>query len=175
MKNLLCAPLALVLVLFAVIPTNAALTNFTFLNGFSGLNEVGPNASTGGGSINTLQYDDSVGTFGTFSVDVSFSGLSASASAAHIHGLAGVGTNTGVLQGLTATAATAGTISGTWTIASAAHRDGLFGGLTYLNIHNSTFTGGELRGQLIPIPEPSVLGLSSLGLGLLVMRWRQKR
>jgi hypothetical protein len=44
----------------------------------------------------------------------------------------------------------------------------------YFNIHTSTFGGGEIRGQILPVPEPSVLALTALGLGGLIV-WRVRR
>jgi hypothetical protein len=42
----------------------------------------------------------------------------------------------------------------------------LLGGNWYLNIHSSTFPGGEIRGQLLAIPEPHHYAMMA-GLGLL--------
>lgn len=157
----------------------AAVTDFTFLNGFSGANESSANGSSGSFQINNLQFDDTVGAFGTLSLNVSFSGLSGNATAAHIHGLAPVGVSTGVLQGLTVTPATAGTISGSWAPVSAAQVTGLFGGQTYLNLHSTTIPGGEWRGQLGPVPaavpEPSTWALFGVGaLGFLYQHRRRR-
>jgi MYXO-CTERM domain-containing protein len=149
----------------------AAVTQFTFLNGMSGANESPANASTAIGTINTLQFDDSVGTFGTLSINVTFSGLSSTASASHLHGFSNATTNAGVIAVLTVTAATSGTITGSWAPASALQVSQLFSGLTYINLHTSTFPGGEIRGQLVPVPEPGVFGLLGVtGLALLRRR-----
>ena len=153
---------------------HAAVTQFTFLNGMTGANEVGPNGSTATGTITTLQFDDSVSAFGTLSISLLFSGLSANATAAHVHGFSNATTNSGVLQGLTATPATSGTITGSWAPGSALQVSQLFAGLTYINLHNDTFPGGEIRGQLVPVPEPGISGLLGMT-GLALLRRRSRR
>ena len=47
------------------------------------------------------------------------------------------------------------------------------GGLAYWNIHSAGFPGGEIRGFLAPVPEPSTLAL--FGLGAAAMAWRLRR
>lgn len=56
----------------------------------------------------------------------------------------------------------------------------LFAGIaneeTYLNIHTTAFPGGEIRGFLVPVPEPFTLSLFSAGLvGAVAMRRRLKK
>jgi len=50
----------------------------------------------------------------------------------------------------------------------------LEGGLWYINIHSANFGGGEIRGQILPVPEPSTLALLGLGAGALVWRLRRR-
>jgi hypothetical protein len=53
---------------------------------------------------------------------------------------------------------------GTVALAEAGLITALNSGNTYANIHNPTFPGGEIRGQIQVTPEPSTLLLFSTGL-----------
>jgi len=44
----------------------------------------------------------------------------------------------------------------------------------YVNIHTSAFPGGEIRGQLAPIPEPSTYAMFAAGLGVVGLMWRRR-
>lgn len=52
---------------------------------------------------------------------------------------------------------------------------GLDAGKAYLNIHTSTFGGGEIRGLLVPVPEPQTYALMLAGLGVLAWVARRQR
>ena len=54
--------------------------------------------------------------------------------------------------------------SGSVTLAEQALFDGAVAGKAYLNIHTSAFPGGEIRGFLVEVPEPSTLALFGFGL-----------
>ncbi len=58
---------------------------------------------------------------------------------------------------------------GTTALAELALFTAIADGRAYLNIHSTTFPGGEIRGFLAPVevPEPSTYAMLLLGLGLL--------
>jgi len=172
--------------LFALNHTSfAAIENFTVsLDGA----QDGGGARTGSGS-GTLTLDTTADTL-TFN-NIVWSGLSADSTASHIHGPAAAGVNTGVIYFLSSPATftttgagiRSGTISGTMNLTDptqngvaypvASQIADLENGLWYINVHSTAFPGGEIRGQILPVPEPSTLALLGLGVGALV--WRQRR
>jgi hypothetical protein len=126
----------------------------------------------------------------TLSIDALFFGLSGLTTVAHIHccvappGTVGVAVTPGTLPGfpvgvnfatystvldLTNSATyTAGFINnfggGTVAGASAALLEGMNDGTAYFNVHSSTYPGGEIRGFLQPVPEPTTWALMAFGL-----------
>jgi hypothetical protein len=150
-------------------PADAGI--ITFATNLSGLNEVPPNGSTATG--NAIVIVDDIAN--TVSVDVTFSGLiGGPATAAHIHCCVPAGVNAPVVIPFTGfPAATSGTYSNFFTGIAPATIAGLEAFQGYVNIHNATFPGGEIRGQLVP--EPGAAGLLAIGLGLLgFARWRRR-
>jgi hypothetical protein len=167
----------------------------------SGAVEAPPNASPGTGTV-TVDFDLAAHTM---TVDVTFSGLLAGTTAAHIHcctavpgtATAGVATELPTFTGFPL-GVTSGTYShifdtslaATWnpnfvdtfgggTIAGAesAFIAGLDSGSAYLNLHTTFAPGGEIRGFLQPVPEPATFALLALGapVVLLAARRRGKR
>jgi len=173
--------------------SHAAVIEYETL--LSGLNEPSPNASPGIGDANVV-YDDLAHTL---KIHVVFSGLTGTTTASHIHaptavpfsGSAGVATTTpyfagfpiGVTSGsydntLDLTLASSWNPSfvtahgGTTAGAEADFATALADGKAYLNIHSSTFPGGEIAGFLRVVPEPTTLALLALG-GLTLIRRRR--
>lgn len=86
-------------------------------------------------------------------VNMSFSGLSAAATAAHIHGPGGAGTNASVLFPFTGVpAGTSGAIPEQTFNITPTQLGYLQNGYLYMNVHNSVFPGGEIRGQIVLVP-----------------------
>jgi hypothetical protein len=81
--------------------------------------------------------------------DVTYSGLTGPAMAAHIHGPADPGKNAGVVVPLTGSLKSP--IKGSKVLTSAEVAD-LEAGKYYVNIHTAANKGGEIRGQLMPAP-----------------------
>lgn len=165
----------------------------TYFASLSGANENPANASPATGlalvTIDTTAH--------TLEFDVTFSGLTANATAAHIHccvappGSVGVATQTPSLTGFPA--ATSGTYLNTFDTtltstfsssfvtangntaagAEAALAAGLAAGRAYFNIHTSQFPGGEIRGFLTPEPETLTLAGGALA-ALVLARFRRR-
>jgi len=51
----------------------------------------------------------------------------------------------------------------------------LFEGNTYFDIHDINFPSGEIRGVLVPIPEPGTLISTGFGAAIMLVRTRKRR
>lgn len=148
---------------------HASATIWTFNDPITAIQEVIPNASHGLGSI-IGTYDD---VSKILSHTTTFSGLVAGTSAAHFHGPALPGVNASVQIGLAGfpVGVTSGVYSNSHAL-TALQETQFLGGLWYVNIHTTFSPGGEIRGQLNPVPGPATAALLALG-GVMAMRRRR--
>jgi hypothetical protein len=162
-------PLAL-LVIAAAFAAGVASAQWTFDANLSGLGENPPNASPGTGFgtvvLNAAQTQ--------ITVDENWSALTAPATASHIHGPAGAGTNAPVLFPFSGVPlATSGAIPEQSFSITSTQVGYLFSGFLYMNVHDANFPGGEIRGQLLLVPEPASAALLALGAIPLAVRLRR--
>ena len=179
----------------------ASAHTVTYVGTLSNVGEPAAAAGSLGTGTVSVAFDDD--TF-TMKVDVSFSGMSGTSTASHIHcctgtagtGSAGVATPVpyfpsfplGVTSGsysMTFDMTQASSWNpafvtangGTVSSAFAAFATGLADGKAYLNIHSTLSTGGEIRTFLVaaPVPEPETYALMLGGLGALALLARRRR
>lgn len=193
MRNML----SLAVVACALIHATAAQAAVTKLRAtLSGANEVPANMSPGIGEA--WVYHDDVAD--TLRIRISFSGLLGTTTASHIHcctapdGNAMVATTVptfigfplGVSSGSYDETFSLQDISfynpgfvtahgGTLEQARADFLAGLYGRLSYVNVHSTAFPPGEIRGQLGVVPEPASWAMMIVGFGLLGVRMRRRR
>ncbi|MEO7297961.1 MAG: CHRD domain-containing protein [Verrucomicrobiota bacterium] len=169
------------LILCGVVSVRAR--SFQYVVNFRGPDEFPPNASPGTGT-GTVIYDN---TAHTLQLQASFSGLTGTTTASHIHAPttaprfqnAGVATTTPSFSGFPL-GVTSGSFSntldltltssynpsfvtangGTTAAAEAALAESMLAGKAYWNIHSSTFPGGEIRGFLtLVLPSIRIVNL----------------
>lgn len=163
-----------------------------------GSSEIPAATTTGSGyAIVTFDFD-----LMTMRVQATFSGLVGNTTASHIHcctaspgaSNVGVATQTPTFVGFPlgvkadtydhtfdmslSSSYNAAFITAHGGTVSTAFNDlvaGLDNGNAYLNIHTSSFPGGELRALLVPVPEPETYALMLGGLGVLALGARRRR
>jgi len=86
--------------------------------------------------------------------NVTFQDLAGTYINAHFHGPAAGGVNAGVMFGIhdaNLVGETSGQLTG-FTMVDPAITQNILDGLAYINIHSSSYPGGEIRGQVVPEP-----------------------
>ena len=165
----------LILSFMAAVTSGQAQSFQVVLNGI----QAGGGGRQGLGNVNVTLNGATLTLVGTFS------GISVGANAAHIHGPAAAGSTASPVYnfgglGLITLGGMSGTMSGTFSLAPvgaytvAQQLTDLNNSLWYFNIHSTTFGGGEIRGQITPVLEPSTVGLVGLGLGGLLLSMRRR-
>ena len=112
-----------------------------------------------------LSYDDASNLL---SWDIAFSGLQGTETAAHFHGPATPGNSAGIQIGLPLSSPKIGTAT-----LNATQESDLLNDLWYVNIHSTVAPSGEIRGQLLMVPEPQVY--ATLLAGLALVGWATRR
>ena len=154
----------------------ASATTFAFMATLSNVGEPVP-TSTGSGTASVIFDDVAL----TVSVNESFANLVNNASAAHIHCCTALPLtgSSGVALGFAGfPSAKTGVYSNTFTLATGPFATLLAGtqaGKAYVNIHSpGLYAGGEIRGFLMPVPEPETYALMLAGLGLVGVAARRR-
>ena len=114
----------------------------------------------------SITFDDQTSLL---SWNISWSGLSGTLTVAHFHGPATPAQNAGVQVDFLGIAPGPPSIGST--VISGTQAADLLAELWYINIHSTTFPGGEIRGQVVP--EPSTALLLATGLAALAVRRRR--
>jgi hypothetical protein len=198
MKKLLIGLSGFLLTVVLPVPAGWAATTVLFAN-LSQANEVPATGSPGTGTA-TVTLDTSAQTL---HVVESFGGLGSNTTASHIHCCLASPFLPGVNVGVATTTPTfpgfpLGVTSGTYdmifdlTLASsynpafvtaqgglpqaeAALEAAPVAGETYINIHTTAFPGGEIRGFLGAVPEPSTWAMMLIGFAGLGFAFRHSR
>lgn len=146
---------SLAVIAFAAIST-VAQAQQVFRAIQTGAQEVPPTGSAATGDFNIIL----TGCAGSYQISFtgSYSGLGTPYSASHLH-QAPVGVSGPVVLNLAANHTPITPISGSWqgrfVPVSDALAKALVSGLIYVNTHSNGFPGGEIRGQMLPVPGQS--------------------
>jgi hypothetical protein len=122
--------------------------------------------------VNTPATGTIVGTYDDVSnvldITIEFQNLLGAQTAAHVHKGA-VGTNGGVIFDIGV-----GSPKNLNVVLTDLQETDLLSNLYYVNVHSQAHPGGEIRGQMTPVPEPATMVALGAGLAALAARRRRK-
>jgi trimeric autotransporter adhesin len=143
---------------------------WTFSDPLEGSQEVPPVTTSATGTTYGT-FDDSNNYLYIYADAV---GFSSNVTAAHIH-IGAAGVNGPIVYPLSGSTGGTTYSSFDFFILSASEAADFLAGLHYVNIHTINNPGGEVRGQVSPVPEPTTLAALGVAAGLAALRRRRAK